>query len=381
MGVLAVLTIVGVVYARPATATAAINPSETLVSFLQGLGSAGDLQAGECLLTVEDRDAILRQLSARPTAHTPPTNVLRLESMPSLAGHQNGSESSAASGDDCGDVTTDSNTMTARRSLTLGSQSLPVNCAFDGVNWCGWTYDDNYAWSRGSGSTPSDFTGPSADHTTGSGFYAFVESSDPNHPNVGPFTLESPTLSGGGSGALVRFYYHMYGGTMGTLQLETFNGTAWTTQWSRTGDQGQAWKMATVEVLNEVVRVRFVATSGNLYYSDMAIDDVSITGVSTTPPTSSPAPSISAKPTSSPTAPKPTSQPTAPVLEARSWHELNDALHVDRASVNVSRDIVFTRRIILDGEREVTAFCNISSSQVHVKSCATLDGGGKPKCF
>ena len=77
---------------------------------------------------------------------------------------------------------------------------MPVSCAFE-EDWCGWTYDDDYDWAIGGpAGTPSSSTGPSADHTTGTGYYVFTESS--GQYGV-PFTLESPTLSGGSAGALI----------------------------------------------------------------------------------------------------------------------------------------------------------------------------------
>lgn len=43
-----------------------------------------------------------------------------------------------------------------------------IDCSFD-VNLCNWkqSKSDNMDWIRWSGSTPSPFTGPSFDHTTG----------------------------------------------------------------------------------------------------------------------------------------------------------------------------------------------------------------------
>ena len=44
----------------------------------------------------------------------------------------------------------------------------PLDCDFD-VNTCTWVQGDtdDFNWSRISGSTPSNNTGPNGDHTTG----------------------------------------------------------------------------------------------------------------------------------------------------------------------------------------------------------------------
>ena len=48
------------------------------------------------------------------------------------------------------------------------------NCTFE-RNLCSWTQDntDQFDWTRTSGSTPSSSTGPSVDHTTGTGKWLF----------------------------------------------------------------------------------------------------------------------------------------------------------------------------------------------------------------
>ena len=115
-------------------------------------------------------------------------------------------------------------------------------CNFDGgssysPNTCGMDYGDgtSYPWTYGSCGyygcgTPSGYTGPSADHTTGSGNYMFVEASS-NYPSVGPYTLTSPQYDA--CIGQVNFAYHMYGSGMGTLALEeTTNGVDWTMIWN-----------------------------------------------------------------------------------------------------------------------------------------------------
>ena len=71
---------------------------------------------------------------------------------------------------------------------------LDTDCDFDS-GWCAWTPNEglggSLAWDRTSGSTPTFNTGPSSDHTTGGGSYAFIEASG-YWPDGGPFTLESP---------------------------------------------------------------------------------------------------------------------------------------------------------------------------------------------
>ena len=252
-----------------------------------------------------------------------------------------------------------------RRHLTTSAVELPISCDFDSDDWCGWSYDVGaYAWELGSGGTATLGTGPGGDHTStsGSGFYALIEASDDTDAsrrlasgdcpdtcagtdascdyvisisaltcerleseygcdcggcycsnsytyNRGPRTLKSPELSGGSDGALIEFWHHMHGADMGTLKVDTFDGTAWTTQWSETGDQGNEWTFASVVAGTEVIRARFIGTTGDTEYSDMAVDDIMISGgMSSLPsvsPVPTPNPTVSSEPTPSPT-PSPT---------------------------------------------------------------------------
>ena len=82
---------------------------------------------------------------------------------------------------------------------------LLLTCDFDSST-CGFDYTTDYDWTRLSGGTPSWGTGPSSDHTSGSGYYMYIEA-DGNY-NTGPFTLLSPTFAE--CVGEVSFYYHMY---------------------------------------------------------------------------------------------------------------------------------------------------------------------------
>ena len=99
------------------------------------------------------------------------------------------------------------------------------------------------SWRRHIWGTGSSGTGPHSDHTTGSGYYMYVEASSPNYPNVEGFHLEAPCASVGE----VSFWYHMYGVAMGTLDLETSaDRSTWKTVWSKSRNQGYSWQAAVV---------------------------------------------------------------------------------------------------------------------------------------
>ena len=51
----------------------------------------------------------------------------------------------------------------------------------------------------------------------------------------------------------------------------------WSTLWRRSGDRGEEWAYARVELPPATERVRFLGKTGFHYRSDMAIDDVLIT--------------------------------------------------------------------------------------------------------
>ncbi|EOD06917.1 hypothetical protein EMIHUDRAFT_218624 [Emiliania huxleyi CCMP1516] len=176
-------------------------------------------------------------------------------------------------------------------SAPLGECTLNMYDSYgDGWNgdlWKGagytFTLGSGSSGSKTSGGTPSSSTGPSGDHTTGSGYYLFTEASgiyDTLHQ------LESPLFSLQ-QDATLSFFYHMYGSNMGTLSIEA-NGTetGWSTLWGRTGDQGNSWLEAVVILPASTTKVRFNGRTGPGWRSDMALDDVSFSQF--TPPSPPP---------------------------------------------------------------------------------------------
>ncbi len=173
-------------------------------------------------------------------------------------------------------------------SWTTSSPSM--QCTNDGTvalqsSWINFVGED-IDWDVKSGATASSSTGPSSDHTSGSGNYLYTESSS-CYNHVG--TVITPVFDLSGlQDATLSFWYHMYGSSMGTMQLQitTDCGKSWENLWTLSGDQGNSWQEATV-VLDDYVSYenavfRFVGTTGSSYRSDMAFDDFTLEGTQIT---------------------------------------------------------------------------------------------------
>ncbi|MGB0524978.1 MAG: T9SS type A sorting domain-containing protein [Flammeovirgaceae bacterium] len=140
---------------------------------------------------------------------------------------------------------------------------------------------DNLNWTRDSGGTPSSNTGPSSG-SAGS-FYMYVETSGngTGYPNKTAY-FNSPCFDlSGTSTATFAFDYHMYGSAMGTLRLQasTNNGSSWSTIWTQSGNQGNSWQSASVNLGSYTggdVQLRFFATSGSSWSSDIAVDNINV---------------------------------------------------------------------------------------------------------
>ena len=123
--------------------------------------------------------------------------------------------------------------------------TLPSSDSFESPvgNWDNIT-GDNMDWTRKTGSTGSSGTGPSSAYD--GSYYYYTESSSPNYPSKTAW-LVGPTFDlTNYSSATFTFYYHMYGTSMGTLKVEaSTNGTTWTSLWTKSGNQGNQWSLAT----------------------------------------------------------------------------------------------------------------------------------------
>lgn len=135
---------------------------------------------------------------------------------------------------------------------------------------------------RHTGSTSSGSTGPSAAYS--GSYYMYYESSAPAAPGD-VRVADGPAFSlVDAHAATLTFAWHMYGATMGTMsvQVSADRGETWDTVWTRTGDQGTAWTLEEVDLvdyLGQRCRLRIVCVGGSSFTSDMAWDAFSITSL------------------------------------------------------------------------------------------------------
>lgn len=142
---------------------------------------------------------------------------------------------------------------------------------------------DDIDWTRDSGGTPSGATGPAAGQD--GSFYLFTEASTnvtpPGSPNKIAL-LNSPCVDLTSlSGISLQFGYHMYGANMGTMEVlvSTNGGANYTSLWTKTGDLGNTWNQASVDLTayaGTIIKLQFKGTTGSSYRSDMAIDNIKI---------------------------------------------------------------------------------------------------------
>lgn len=157
-----------------------------------------------------------------------------------------------------------------------------------------WSRSDTaaYFWRGNKGASDGFQSGPSADHTTGSGFYAytvregafgFSTSTDLVSPLISLDTLSSPEL---------RFWYHMFGSDIDKLVISINNGNGWSVLNTISGQQQTttiaAWQERVVSLsayVGDTIQLRFrgFRNSGTAFRVNIAIDDIRIDNTPTCP--------------------------------------------------------------------------------------------------
>ncbi|KAI5611189.1 MAM and LDL-receptor class A domain-containing protein 1, partial [Silurus asotus] len=163
--------------------------------------------------------------------------------------------------------------------VLVRSNSSPVcgmNCNFD-YNLCTWTQllTDVFDWTRQQGSTPTLMTGPSSDHTTGAGYYLYIEGDSAVHGDTARLLSEECTDV---QPQCLQFWYHMYGSswTMG-LSVYLLHGNVAQEVWRKREDQGNIWHQALVDITpHGKFKILFEGRRGHNDRSDVALDDVFI---------------------------------------------------------------------------------------------------------
>ena len=142
--------------------------------------------------------------------------------------------------------------------------NLTCNFETEGCEWKSSTTLGVKKWNIGRGPTPSRNTGPSFDHTykNTSGNYLFFEASwsgkgTPPLKEGSRIVLESPLVLS--SQVCLRFAYHMYGQSIGALEVYIRKGKHFRKMWSAEGNKKDKWHTAEIELaINIEYKVKYL---------------------------------------------------------------------------------------------------------------------------
>ncbi|XP_041944947.1 MAM and LDL-receptor class A domain-containing protein 2 isoform X2 [Alosa sapidissima] len=152
-------------------------------------------------------------------------------------------------------------------------------CQFENGT-CDWqdVSDGQFKWQRDRNGTATANTGPSVDHTTGTGlgWYMAVEANDGEHNSYA--VLQSPAMEQASADCTLQFYYHMHGEGIGELRVLLQEGSRLTPLLQISGNHGDEWQQAELGVgrTPQVFKLLFEATRTFSELGDIAIDDVSL---------------------------------------------------------------------------------------------------------
>ncbi|MFT4664867.1 MAG: PKD repeat protein [Gammaproteobacteria bacterium] len=148
---------------------------------------------------------------------------------------------------------------------------------------------DGIDWRVHRERTPTFGTGPDTDQNTRTevGQYLYLEA------GAGCFAqnaiLTSPCIDlNNAVTPTLTFWYHMYGLSMGSLQIDLFDGEQWHFNISNAivGDQGDQWRKSTIDLspfANNLITLRFRGKTGGGFFTDLAIDNLSVYDANTPP--------------------------------------------------------------------------------------------------
>ena len=228
-------------------------------------------------------------------------------------------------------------------------------------------------FERKSGSTGSGSTGPSS--AFDGSYYIYAETSGPNKPAV-EFDL---CRTFNEDVRRVSFQYHMYGSTIGNVVLQGSDdgGSTYTTLWSKSGNLGDSWYGATVNIGTKGSQdLKFVYVSGSSVTGDFALDAVEVVMGWEPSPLPTPAPTVSQFPT-----PLPSPQPSSFV--ATHWVDCDQTpLAFETALARLDASYAGIQRILVAPARtcNLTTAWTITSIDGLEIGCWDTDGGAGERC-
>nr|XP_054750329.1 MAM and LDL-receptor class A domain-containing protein 1-like [Lytechinus pictus] len=160
------------------------------------------------------------------------------------------------------------------------SCSRPGFCDFE-KGRCGWSDEkelDSRDWLRNNGATPSPYTGPSFDHTTGTdkGMYMYFEADNDLDSSYADLVSEYLPRT---QGSCMTFWYHMFGNDIGSLEVFVMgsDGNRNNPVWSQTGTQGDVWIQGSADIVYiGEFKIVFRASGSKSAKGDIAIDDIDV---------------------------------------------------------------------------------------------------------
>lgn len=182
---------------------------------------------------------------------------------------------------------------------TINSISLEIfgttvtQQSFEDGSLSGWTQGngDEFDWSNGNNTTPSNGTGPQNGGSDGTRFL-FIEASNPRATGHKAYLDRTFDFTNTANNK-ISFDYHMYStaaNSMGTLNLRvsTNGGASFSTPiFSETGNKGNIWNsnvtdLSAYDGLNVILRFEGIVGGGTFWSSDAAIDNVIVAGTAST---------------------------------------------------------------------------------------------------
>ncbi|CAD5112318.1 DgyrCDS1544 [Dimorphilus gyrociliatus] len=154
-----------------------------------------------------------------------------------------------------------------------------VQCDFDeeSNSFCEFYQDDkdNFDWARQKGETGTFHTGPTKDHTTGRGYYIYVEAT--NRKAGQSAKLISPFLQARKK-ICMEFYYNMFGVQAGLLTIKRRETNEMESIiWSRTVPSDTTeWSRTVVELQPGLFQVVIEGVIADGPLGDVAVDDIRI---------------------------------------------------------------------------------------------------------